>query len=208
MICMPIGGGVIKARTHEDYVGLWDFTTAMFRTAPYRGTQLGRVQLCGPYVSANRQRMADGALDAGADALMWLDADQTFPKETILRLLKHDLPIVGATYRKREAPLYQFMLPCLDGKIQEDRDVVDNLAYLPGGCHLVRKEVYQVMEWPYYRADFGVDPAKPRMFTGEDVFFGLKAREAGFKIHCDMILTDEIGHMLDHEFKGGAHVAT
>ena len=148
MICMPIGGGVIKARTHEDYVGLWDFTTAMFRTAPYRGTQLGRVQLCGPYVSANRQRMADGALDAGADALMWLDADQTFPKETILRLLKHDLPIVGATYRKREAPLYQFMLPCLDGKIQEDRDVVDNLAYLPGGCHLVRKEVYGVALLP------------------------------------------------------------
>ena len=52
-------------------------------------------------VAKNREWLSNEAEKIGADWLLWLDSDQTFPADTLLRLLAHGLPLVGANYPQR-----------------------------------------------------------------------------------------------------------
>src|SRR5688572_29556584 len=54
-----------------------------------------------PRIEIARETLAQAALDAGSDYILWLDADQTFPDDALLRLIKHNLPFVGCNIRKR-----------------------------------------------------------------------------------------------------------
>ena len=58
----------------------------------------------GTLLSAQRQDLAKSAIEAGCTHTMWLDSDMRFPKDTIIRLLKHDIGIVCANYAKRRFP--------------------------------------------------------------------------------------------------------
>src|SRR5947208_1793411 len=51
-----------------------------------------------------RNKLAQRAIDAGAEWLMFIDDDHTFPKDLLLRLLAHDKPVVGALYMQRMVP--------------------------------------------------------------------------------------------------------
>ena len=110
------------------------------------------------------------------------------------RLVARDLPIVGATYRNRKAP-HDYMLSLRPGATIEEE--LPSVNYLPGGFQLVRKEVYASLKPPYYRADYGLNPLNPTQYVGEDVYFGWTVRDAGFDIKCDLMLTREVGHILD-----------
>lgn len=48
----------------------------------------------GSSVAANRNLIASLALDMGAEWVFWLDDDLTFRPDTLLRLLRHDVPVV------------------------------------------------------------------------------------------------------------------
>src|SRR4051812_2667443 len=44
---------------------------------------------------------AHAALADGADTIVWIDSDIVFEADAALRLLAHDLPIVGGVYAKK-----------------------------------------------------------------------------------------------------------
>ena len=203
-ICMPCGGGMVCMKTAFDLMALYHHTCQRMPRVEIIAAPVG-----GCYVSLNRQSLADRSLEAGAQAILWIDADQTFPKDGLLRLALHDLPYVGASYRARTPDNgYKVMLPMLGGVAPPGEQILtDDLAYLPGGFCLVRKEVYEAIPRPWYRADFGLDPERPGEFIGEDVYFGLRARQAGFKIWCDLPLTKQVGHILAHEFRVVDHAS-
>lgn len=189
-VCFPTGNTV------EPKTALALATLARSTRVPLILSSMGTC-----YVSLNRSMLAQAALDAGADAILWIDADQTFPHDGLDRLLAHDLPYVGATYRSRKAP-HPYMVPMLD----KEFGPLVRVAYLPNGFSLVKREVYDAVGFPYYRADWGLNPAKPEDFEGEDIHFGRRAREAGFDIMCDMVLTEEIGHVIGIELLRDTHV--
>src|SRR4051812_45016016 len=54
-------------------------------------------------VAASRCDLAKLALERGADWLLWLDSDHTFPANTLARLLARGRSVVGANYRRRMA---------------------------------------------------------------------------------------------------------
>jgi hypothetical protein len=56
------------------------------------------------------------AIDWGANYLLWLDADQKFPDEALLRLLSLNLPVVGVNYPRRVHPHLPTALN-LDGQL-------------------------------------------------------------------------------------------
>src|SRR5262245_52312506 len=78
-----------------------------------------RVEACpipATSVTVARCRIADIALrEPGCTHVLWLDADMRFPCDTLLRLLAHNVPMVGANCRARGAPHH----PCarIDGEI-------------------------------------------------------------------------------------------
>ena len=55
-------------------------------------------------LTESRHRLVAEALAWGADHMLCLDADHVFPPDTLVRLLAHGLPAVGANYPRRFAP--------------------------------------------------------------------------------------------------------
>jgi hypothetical protein len=55
-------------------------------------------------LTESRHRLVAEALAWEADYMLCLDADHVFPADTLVRLLAHNLPAVGANYPRRFAP--------------------------------------------------------------------------------------------------------
>jgi hypothetical protein len=51
-----------------------------------------------------RNMLVKAAAEWGANYLLWIDADQSFPEEALLRLLSLNLPVVGVNYPRRGPP--------------------------------------------------------------------------------------------------------
>lgn len=139
-------------------------------------------------IAEARNILVRHALQRGADWLMWLDADMTFPPQTLDRLLSHDEPIVGATYVRRVEPYPLIGTPQPDGI---KRPGLTEMAGMPFGCMLVQRRVFEQVKAPWFRYDWD-DEAK---LHGEDILFCRAARAAGFTIFNDDGLTYELGHV-------------
>ena len=55
-------------------------------------------------LTESRHRLVAEALAWEADHMLCLDADHVFPPDTLMRLLAHNLPVVGANYPRRFTP--------------------------------------------------------------------------------------------------------
>src|SRR5690606_4186261 len=55
-------------------------------------------------LTESRTRIVAEAVVWGATHLLWLDADHVFPEDTIIRLLSHNVDVVGANYPRRTTP--------------------------------------------------------------------------------------------------------
>jgi len=123
--------------------------------------------------------------------ILWIDSDQAFPNDALLRLLVHDRDIVGTLYPKKVAP-YETV-----GRLFNDEDYskggLQKAQTLGSGFMLVKREVYESFEWPWYEEKWD-----PTGYTSEDIHFCHKARAAGFDVWCDLDLSREIGHSGNH----------
>lgn len=132
------------------------------------------------------------ALERAVDHLLFLDSDMVFPRETLRRLLAHDLDIVGATYTKRVPP-YPTLGALLPDAPREriDQGLVEML-HLPTGCLLIRASVFQDLSKPWFRFETDEEAG---VIRGEDYVFCERARAAGHRVWCDLVLSHDIGHL-------------
>lgn len=140
---------------------------------------------------AGRNKVAEKALERGAEWLLFLDDDHTFPTDLLPRLLAHDLPVVGALYLQRMQPFspvaythkldtghfVPIILP------EHHKDEVVPVAAMGTGGMLIRSEVFDAMEYPWFQHGT----------ASEDIIFCERAIELGFTVHCD--LATRMGHM-------------
>jgi hypothetical protein len=140
-----------------------------------------------------RNELAAQVLEWGADVQLCVDADQTFPEDTLHRLLAHDLDIVGANYPRRMpmgAPT-----AALDGQPVEtrpDSPALQEVDSIGLGVCLIRTEVYRRLPEPWFTF-----PIKEGRHRGEDVAFCEAARAAGFKVYVDHDLSRQVGHIAE-----------
>jgi hypothetical protein len=154
-------------------------------------------------IGYSRRRLADMALEWGANWLLWLDADQTFPPDTLLRLLGRRLSIVGVNIRRRSSP--ETVVPTAairkDGKLQPvwpQGDGVDQVEHLGMGICLTHADVFRKIGQPYFLEEITRDGIHA---IGEDIMFCRKAAEAGYGAFVDNGLSREVGHMSEVELK-------
>jgi hypothetical protein len=108
-----------------------------------------------PYISHARSKLLRKALDAGADAIIFIDDDVSWQPDALLRLLQVDEPVVAGTYRfKKEPEEYMGTHMAHDdgtpvAKMQDGQALVEMFTIPAGFLRVTREAVNTFMRaWP------------------------------------------------------------
>lgn len=119
------------------------------------------------------------ALKDEADYVLTVEDDTFPPSDALLRLLHHNLDIVGAWYPKKE-PTKEGAPIIIDENGKRKYLAADDQLYecytLPMGCTLYKTEVFRKLTFPWFVTTPNIT---------QDSFFSQKARDAGYKLYCD-----------------------
>ena len=199
-ICMPSGSHWLGG-TGFSLLCLGIFSAAQLEIDP--------MNMRGHDTAESRNQMTRAALERGNEWLLWIDSDQTFPPDGLIRLMKHDLDIVGADYRRRTPPFPKIGLavnpadplgPPLPQSVDGDepKEGLVERAVLGCGFLLVRAAVFAVAPGPWWMRtwnEHAVREDNPYGMTTEDCLFCHAVRMRGYKVWEDRSLSAEIGHI-------------
>lgn len=187
----------------QDHCAAW-FAYDLARLVGFSVAQGLGVNVClckTAYLPSMRRELAKLAINSGADSLLFLDSDMRFPKDALVRLLRHKEPIVAASYSMRRLPLAPV---AFDGYTQgqlhyipNDAEGLEEVASVGMGCFLIDLNVFKKLDEPWFANEYD---AALDDYIGEDVHFCRKAREAGYRILVDAKLTNEMGHLGEWNF--------
>lgn len=145
----------------------------------------------------SRNDLVKSMLDGGHTHLFFMDSDMTFPSNTLSRLLQHDKEIVAGLYN-RKIPPFATVIFKSDPSNKEwstynptPEDKLIEVAAAGTGCMLIKREVFEKLEWPWF--SYQPDPNGKQRFMSEDVVFCINAREKGIITYCDC--TIKCGHV-------------
>lgn len=153
----------------------------------------------GCFVHRNRELIMADAIAANSTHLMFIDSDVVFPAEAVNRLVMRNLPIIGASYNKRDTDPPESTAKMFDGgdklRLVRPHELLKGepfqVAAVPGGfmCINLQALLASNMRPPYFR----ISQDSQGEIVGEDVDFCLQAREFGLDVWCDP--TIQVLHM-------------
>lgn len=152
-----------------------------------------------PVLSEMRNYMAEIAIQDGFTHLLMLDTDMTYPENTLLMLLKDDVDIVTGLSAKRTPPHIPFFFKRSEKPSRWNHDIAEipeepgvyEVSAVGGGGTLIRTEVFKNLERPWFSF---AEKNEDQQMVGEDIYFSVKASEAGYQLYCDTRLT--YGHLV------------
>lgn len=157
--------------------------------------------VAGTLIFDQRNKLAESALDEGCDYILWLDADMRFPKNTIERLISLDKDIVGVNATTRTVPAkptaknlqinFEEKTNAWIPVDSKGKQGIEKVTSIGCGVMLVKRKVFEKLEKPWYW--FSEIPGDK--ILGEDVYFCVKAHDAGFETWVDHSLSNMIGHI-------------
>lgn len=192
----PIVTGVIGISSPQlaRYSQFYSRLTTVKRPA---GTALAHA--IGQVISANRNAISEQALETGAQWIWYVDDDQLFEPDTLMRLLDRNVDIVSGLYLQRTAPYIPhryapngtatdkiFTQPLVQGD-----SGMSQVHAVGAGCFLIKTDVLRALEPPYWR----LGQITPDGW-GDDIDFCNRARAVGFNIWCDLDVP--VGHYTVH----------
>lgn len=178
------------------------FGTSMVLLAEHLvSTKLGGRLACVQYsfmfqascLSSSRESSLLFAQREGFTHWLSLDDDMVFPCDVVDKLIKHNLPVVCANYRRKQSEVVGICLD-KDGKYLDSsgKTGLEEITYMGGGCNLI--EVAAVKDIPSPR--FSVLYVKEKeSYMSEDYFFSMKLQENGVKMFCDHSVSNEVKHV-------------
>lgn len=144
-----------------------------------------------------REKLVEMARKRGATHLLFVDSDQTFPKDTIRRLLGHHLPVVACNITVKQIPavptarLWKEGSP--GGQVVYSNGVngLQKVWRVGTGVMMIDMKVFDIVKAPYFSmywdSEIGV-------YRGEDWVFCEKLEQAGIPIFVDHTLSLRVGH--------------
>lgn len=160
----------------------------------------------------NRTRLLEQAILWQADYLLWLDDDHIFPPDTLLRLLRHRLPVVGCNQPRRSYPTGPVAVKLnAVGELEHvwtTQDLAETGAVEPvihvglALCLIdmtilpqLRAHIENGVGWAHW-APFARKPIPGSTeLMGEDVSFMRELADAGIGVHVDHGLSWQVGHI-------------
>jgi hypothetical protein len=162
------------------------------------------LQMPGTLIFTQREKLADEAMEWGADAVLWIDSDMRFPANTVEILLARDVPLIGVNATTRREPI---MPTAMNLKIDKSdpgavkqvwtkiesrgKSGIEQVTAVGFGVTLVRSEVFKKIPKPWHDiiwTDHG-------NVIGEDVTFCVRCLENDVPVFVDHDLSMHIGHI-------------
>lgn len=119
----------------------------------------------------------------GPTHILFIDSDVLPRAKTLDTLLELDKDIVTGVYPMTSRKGLAWSVAKED-TFMGIEDLPRNpfkVKYCGFGCVLVKMEVFERLEWPYWKNEF----VEGGITKGEDIYFCDKAREAGYDIWCE-----------------------
>lgn len=168
-------------------------------------------------ISSARNSLVRRSLEGGSEWILFIDDDHVYPSDLLLRLLDHEVPIVGSLYLRRAQPFH----PVAFSRRDEDGTYTSiDLTTLPNdgllkvkavgaAGFLIRSDVFRAIPEPWFEHG-----KVGEWDASEDINFCEKAEQAGFEVFID--LGAQLGHLtpsaiwpswIDQEWTVGFSVA-
>ena len=150
----------------------------------------------GSSICQNRNTLVQVAKNEGAEFIMFIDNDMSFPPFTVDRMIhvieEKRLDVLGCNYLFK-APPHQWMAIPKEG--QETLEAIDEVHRLPTGMMMIRMSVFDKLDTPYFNYDaYTDDKTGACTVASEDYYFCDRARDKGIKIFMDTDLSFGIVH--------------
>jgi hypothetical protein len=145
----------------------------------------------GGVVALVRERLVETAEKWGAGAILWLDSDQTFPADTIERLLAAGEPVIGANIPRRShdaRPTAEVLINGSRAALYTTREKaaageIESVHLMGLGVCLTSMDALKAIPRPIFNE------------LREDHGLMRKLTEAGFTPKVDHALSAEVGHV-------------
>jgi cellulose synthase/poly-beta-1,6-N-acetylglucosamine synthase-like glycosyltransferase len=154
----------------------------------------------GTLIFDQRNKLVKTSLEAKCDYIVFIDADMRFPKDTIMRLLRHQKDIIGVNATTRTEPV----IPTAKNlTINEDGSCTwlpiysnsfSGISQADGigcGVMMIKASVFAKLQEPY----FYFEQLPDNKILGEDIYFCIKAKDAGIDTWVDHNLSMDIKHI-------------
>ena len=192
-ICIP-------ARGQMEVTTAFDLTMMAAYMAAKKNIDLNVYTSQGTLIFDQRNSLVHTAVIEKCDYILFIDADMRFPKTTLERLLAHKKDIIGVNATTRMMP------PSPTAKniqINEDGSVdwlavysnkekgIGKVDAIGCGVMLIKTSCLKDIPQPY----FYFEQLLKGKLLGEDIYFCIKAKDAGIDTWVDHDLSMEIGHV-------------
>ena len=152
-------------------------------------------------IAAVRNNLVEQAQYEGCTHILMLDTDQVYrDDQTIVKMLSHSLPVVGAPVHRRYPPFDAILLRGTVGKykyIKDDEVYGGGLIDIDAtgtGCILFDMDVFDLLDKPWFHVGIDKETGKT---VGEDIGLCSRLKEKGVRICADTSI--EIGHLTQFE---------
>jgi hypothetical protein len=159
--------------------------------------------LGGDVMRGINQKPFDSRIDY--DYMLWIDSDIVFTPEHLQKLLNWDQDIVSGVYLMQGGTHYASVenwnieyfkkngsFQFFTKKDLEGKTGLINVAYTGFGFILIKKGVFESLEYPWFRPLYQEISENVRDFSSEDVSICQIFREKGLKIYIDPLV--KVGH--------------
>jgi cellulose synthase/poly-beta-1,6-N-acetylglucosamine synthase-like glycosyltransferase len=192
-ICIP-------ARGQMEVTTAFDLTMMAAYMAGKKNIDLNVYTSQGTLIFDQRNSLVRTAVEEKCDYILFIDADMRFPKTTLERLLAHKKDIIGVNATTRMMPPKP---TARNIQINEDGSVdwleifsnkekgIGKVDAIGCGVMLIKTSCLKNIPQPY----FYFEQLLKGKLLGEDIYFCIKAKDAGIDTWVDHDLSMEIGHV-------------
>jgi hypothetical protein len=140
------------------------------------------------------------AVDGQFTHIFLVDADMSFPGDTLDRLVAQQKDVIGAAYNFRGFPIHSVVkLLKEDGGCYSPEKITATETFacfaIGSGCKLITTNALAHIPRPWFALDFDRDGM---LSVSDDVWFCQQARRVGIQTFCDP--TIEAGHIGSFEY--------
>lgn len=179
-----------------------------YRIGNYKTQQLNTISVKGSILPKSRLSGLKQAKEMEADYLLYVDADQSFPKHTLHLLIKRNVDVIGANIATKTIPTLPTARRKTEGPgelvfTDTDSKGIEKVWRVGTGLLLLSKKVIRALPYNSFEMKYREDVEN---YQGEDWSLCEAIEKLGFDIYIDHDLSNQVGHHgsfnFTHEFNG------